>query len=213
MELIKQIKRDVRKYYFGERSGHDYTHILRVYRYAKKLQKREGGDRFIIFISVFLHDIHRVMGSKQKKFIHPAESISVVAEILAKYNIDEEKLNEILFIIANHESKEMESDNINFNIVRDADILDALGKRGLIRTRAYCYENLIPLYDSDYSLNTKVYIPDINPISCVHYVYRTMIGNADYINTKTAKHMAKKQLKPLKIFVNKYSKLRIFEKI
>jgi len=107
----------------------------------------------------------------------------------------------------------MESDNLNFNIVRDSDILDALGNRGLIRTRKYCYTHIIPVYNSDYSLDTKEYIPDINPISAVHYVYRTMIKNLEFINTKTAKKIARKRVKPLKKFVNKYSKLRIFENI
>lgn len=210
--LYKELKKEAKKNYFKEKSGHDFSHIRRCLKYANKILKRDGGDEFIVKTAILFHDMHRVMQSKQGKFVHPAESIENVRNILGKYNINDDNLNEILFIIANHESKEMESDNLNFNIVRDSDILDALGKRGLIRTRKYCYENLIPVYDSDFSLNTKVYIPDINPISCVHYVYRTMIGNAEYINTKTAKILAINKLKPLKKFVNKYSKIRVFEK-
>jgi len=213
MKLVKKLKKEAKKIYYREKSGHDFSHIRRCLKYANKIMKNEGGDKFVIIVSILFHDMHRVMQNKQKKYVHPAESIVNIVEILKKYDINASVLDEICFIIANHESKEMESDNINFNIVRDVDMLDALGKRGLIRTMAYCYENLIPVYDSDYSLETKVYMPDINPISCVHYVYRTMIGNSKYLNTKTAKFLSKHKLKPLKKFVNKKSKLRIFEEI
>jgi len=212
MEMFEKLKKEAKTIYYKEKSGHDFSHIKRVLKYSNKILEEEGGDKFIVKTAILFHDMHRVMQNKTHKFVHPAESVESVKNILKKYDIKENDLNEILFIIANHECKEMESDNLNFNIVRDSDILDALGKRGLIRTRKYCYTHLIPIYNSDYSLNTKEYIPDVNPISCVHYVYRTMIKNLDYINTKTAKMLAEKKVKPLKKFVNKKSKLRIFEK-
>ena len=56
VELLKKAK-DI---YKDEPSGHDIFHIKRVLNFAKKINKQEGGDWFIIYTSILFHDIHRV---------------------------------------------------------------------------------------------------------------------------------------------------------
>ena len=54
---------------------------------------------------------------------------------------------------------------------------------------------------ADFPLDSDKYIPDINPISTCHYVYRTMIPNAKNLCTATARKLAKDKIKILEDFV------------
>ena len=51
-------------------------------KYALHLQSKEGGDLVVVAISAFIHDIHRIMGAEQHKFVSPKESLPVVKEFL-----------------------------------------------------------------------------------------------------------------------------------
>ena len=97
--------------------------------------------------------------------------------------------------------------NKNFSletlIIQDADALDAVGEIGLQRTLAYCKTHNIPI-TSPKPLDCVEYIPDINPISTCHYIYRTMIPNANNFYTNTAKEIAKEKIKILEDFVEKH---------
>jgi HD superfamily phosphodiesterase len=91
-------------------------------------------------------------------------------------------------------------------IIQDADALDAVGEIGLRRTLTYCKTNGIPL-SQPIPLDTEEYIPDINPISTCHYIWRTMIPNARNLYTKTAKDLVEDKIKILEDFVKENHKL------
>ena len=46
------------------------------------------------------------------------------------------------------------------------------------------------------------YVPNINPISATHYVYRTMLPKIKLLNTKTAKDIANPEIDVLKKFID-----------
>lgn len=203
MKMIKKMYKFAKKIYGNDKSGHDFVHIKNVYRFAKKIQKKEGGDKQIILISALFHDLHRILQSKTRKYVEPKDSIAYFYEIIGNFSILENDLKEIAFIIENHENKKEKSANLELNIVKDADILDSLGKRGLKRTLKYCKFHSIPIVNKKYSLDCKEYIPDVNPISCVHYIYRTILKNKDYINTEEGRKIANKEGEILKKFIEK----------
>lgn len=59
----------------------------------------------------------------------------------------------------------------------------------------------IPLTNFNYELDCKEYIPNINPISTCHYIYRTMIPQGNNLNTKTGKRMSKDNVQELYKFI------------
>ena len=75
---ISKIKKIIKKKFKGENSGHDYKHLKSVYKYALKIQKYEGGDKYVIAISALVHDIHRIMSNKENRFVFPKESLKEV---------------------------------------------------------------------------------------------------------------------------------------
>ena len=76
-----------------------------------------------------------------------------------------------------------------------------MGKRGVERTLKYCKAYKIPLTNFNFELDCNEYIPDINPISTCHYIYRTMIPQANDLNTKTGQKMANDNVQVLYKFI------------
>lgn len=116
--------------------------------------------------------------------------------------LTEEEIKKVLAIVEKHDDKENDkNESKELQIIKDADTLDAIGEIGLNRTKTYCKTYNIPLYDPSYPLDAKEYVPDGNPLSCTHYVYRTMLPNAQRLRTNAAKELAKEYNKALEDFV------------
>lgn len=78
----------------------------------------------------------------------------------------------------------------------------AIGDIGINRTLKYCKANNIPII-SQISLDSPDYIPDINPISACHYIYRTIIPTANNFYTATAKKLAAVKIIVFENYINK----------
>lgn len=197
------LKEKVKELFLYETSGHDIEHLENVLNYALQIQKDEGGDMDIIIYSAYLHDIHRLMANKTNgKYVTPKESLPIVYNILLDLKVDNDKIEKILKCIENHEKKGTKKTfDLETQILQDADVLDAIGKRGLERTLKYCKKYQIPLTNFNFELDCKEYIPDINPISTCHYVYRTMIPHAKNLNTKMGQKMANDSIEELYKFI------------
>ena len=62
-EYIEILKPEVVEMFKEDSSGHDISHLERTMNLALHIQEHEGGDRVVIGISAFLHDIHRLIMS------------------------------------------------------------------------------------------------------------------------------------------------------
>lgn len=203
MEKFQKFIEKAKKIYDGDQTGHAFDHIERVLGYCLEIAKEEKADQDVVVISALFHDVHRIMSSRQGKYVFPHESVEEVEKIFVDFDIDKSKVEKILYVIKEHERKRLEkSMPIELQIVQDGDILDSLGEVGLSRTLTYCRKNNIPVVDKNYSLDCKEYIPDVNPISTCHYIYRTMIPNANKLHTRKGKEIGAGLTKVLENFVN-----------
>ena len=206
LEIIDRLKLKITKLFKDEKTGHDISHLERVFENAMQIQKNEGGDFYVVAVSALVHDIHRLMSNEAGRFIFPEESIDTVRELLIDSKVNENKLEQILEVVRFHDDKTNKNQMLETLIIQDADALDALGEIGLKRTLTYCKTNGIPLTQPE-PLDTKKYIPDINPISTCHYIWRTMIPNGRNLYTKTAKDLAENKIKILEDFVKENHKI------
>ena len=69
--VINMLDKEIREYFKDNSSGHDIFHLKRVFNLALQIQAVEKGDIIVIGIASFLHDIHRIMQSKRKKYVEP----------------------------------------------------------------------------------------------------------------------------------------------
>lgn len=201
-EKYKKFFDVARVIYQNEGSGHDFSHIERVISSCREIMKEVECDQDVVIISALFHDLHRVKSHREGKFVSAEEAMPYVREVLSKLNLEKSVLEKVLFVIEQHDNKKSREEKpIELQIVQDADILDSLGDVGLSRTLTYCKRYNIPLVDKRFDLDCEQYIPDINPISTLHYVWRTMIPNHQLLHTEKAKKMGQGLVKQLEKFV------------
>ncbi|HBE10468.1 MAG: HD domain-containing protein [Eubacterium sp.] len=100
-----------------------YEHIMRVYRWAIRLQAKLGGDLDVIVLAALLHDV----GWDDVK-PHEEVSAEIAVEYLDSIGVDQEKIKRVGEIIMRHEDKDTEDDlSLECRIVMDADLLDEIG--------------------------------------------------------------------------------------
>ena len=173
------------------------------------LQKTEGGNKKIIVISAYLHDVHRLMQNETGKYVEPKESLSKIVEILNKVDLSEEEVKEICFCIENHENYNWNNSNIenkNALILQDADNLDALGAIGIARTFAYGGNHNIPMYiENSETKNFSNYNEkdNVNETTIEHF-YHKLFNLCGNMNTKTAKQIAEERTKFMKKYVEEF---------
>jgi uncharacterized protein len=102
-EIIHQLEQEIKNLFYKEGSGHDIYHLKRTLNNALSIQKKEGGDKLIVAVSSFLHDIHRIIQKKTGKFCSPKNSLPKIKEIIDKTSLNEEQKEKVLHCIEFHE--------------------------------------------------------------------------------------------------------------
>lgn len=212
-EYINKLKPLVLELFSQDSSGHDISHLERTMNIALLLQKYEGGDRIVIGIAAYLHDIHRIMQNELGRYVSPKDSLEKVKEILDILDLEQEKIDKILHSIEYHEEYNWNNPNnkendINTLILQDADNLDAIGAIGMGRTFAYHGAHKMPIYDSSVPLeNSEKYAEENgNDLSAIHHCYHKLFNLCDNMNTNKAKELAKERTEFMKNFVDEFLK-------
>lgn len=207
--IIEKLREKVGNYFNKDSSGHSIDHLERTMRYALYLQSKEGGDRLVVGISAFIHDIHRIMGTEQQRFVSPKESLPIVEEFLKDIEITNEQKKHILSAIEHHEEYAFGSKGVNVTdieslILQDADNLDAIGAVGLVRTIKYSIAHNIAEYDPNVPLYQNKFDESKEDASTIHHINNKLLRLGKNMNTKTARELAKKKIKLMKDFMNMF---------
>lgn len=210
-EYIEKLKPEVLKLFSRDSSGHDITHLERTMNLALLLQKCECGDKIVVGISAFLHDVHRIMQNETGKFVAPRDSLEKIKEILSAINLTDEQVGKILHCIEYHEVYNWNNPNnkqsdVNTLILQDADNLDAIGAIGIGRTFLYSGAHGVPMYDNTVSLEMPKDYAEENgdDESTIHHFYHKLFRLEENMNTNKAKELAKSRTQFMKDFVEEF---------
>ena len=208
-KYIEQLKPIVLDYFKKDSSGHDISHLERTMRTALYLQEKEGGDKIIIGIPSFLHDVHRIMQNERGVFVSPKDSLDTIKEILSNIDLSEEQVEKICYCIEYHEQYNWNGNNvndINTLILQDADNLDGIGAIGIGRTFSYGGSHNIIMYSEKTPLNENNDYSEFNgdDESTIHHFYHKLFKLGDNMNTQTGKELAKKRIDIMKLFVKEF---------
>lgn len=186
--------------------AHDFNHIMRVYKNAQQLCKKENANEKIVLTSVLLHDIVSYPKSDKRSKFSSMKSANEARKILSKMN--DYSSNEIDIIcdsILNHSySRGKTPNSIEGKILQDADRLDALGAIGIARVFAVGGSEKRPLYNTIDPF-CKNRIPDDKTWTIDHF-YQKLLKLSFLMNTNSAKIEAKRRTKILESFLKQLKK-------
>lgn len=222
-EIIKKLEKEILELFNYENSGHDIYHLKRVLNLALGIQDKEGGDKLVIAVAAFLHDIHRIIQKETGKFCSPKDSLPKIKEILEKINpvrkggfsngvnLPEDKIEKILHCIEFHEEYDFSEKgktvkDIETLIVQDADNLDAMGAVGIARLFTYGGAHNIPIWVPEIPFCREKFEESENDISEIHHFYSKLLRLKNNMNTKTAKKIAEHRHKFLEGFLEEFFK-------
>lgn len=176
-------------------AGHDWFHIQRVNKNAKRIAETENCNLLVVEIAALLHDI------ADAKFHNGDEEIAVKIsrDFLQSQNCSSKFIDQVLFMIKNisFKNKEELGKNIpiELQILQDADRLDAIGAIGIART-----------FHFGGFKNNLIYDPEILPTekfnkeeykksngTTINHFYEKLLLLKDGMHTKKGKEIAEKR--------------------
>jgi uncharacterized protein len=179
----------------GAESGHDWWHIQRVYTTACSMAEMIASDRLIVALSALLHDIADAKFNDGDEEIGPSK----VRAFLKTTGLNDEIVEAVVYIVRNMSFKASYSfagnKSIEFQIVQDADRLDAIGAIGIARAFSYGGYKGRPFYDPEIPpekyTNGKDYKSSISPT--INHFYEKLLLLKELMNTDEGKRRAEKR--------------------
>lgn len=192
----------------GAEAGHDWFHIERVWKLSKKIAQTEDCDLEVVELSALLHDI------ADPKFHNGDETLAlkISREFLEAHNVEEEIIQQVLFIIQNISFKNRgevpQNLPIELKVVQDADRIDAIGAIGVART-----------FNFGGFKNNMMYHPDIQPKlnmskeeykrsngTTINHFYEKLLLLKDLMNTNEGKKIAEERHQFMLTFLDQFMK-------
>lgn len=211
--MIELIKEKVRKHMSQDNCGHGFDHIERVYNTALRLLQSETADKNVVMLAALLHDVddYKLFGQKA------ADGLINAKKIMSECNIDSNMQEKVCDIIHNMGySKSLAGirpKTIEGKIVSDADMLDAMGVNGIVRTLNYafarCQKYGTPVFDKEVwpeiNLSEEEYkMKGRKADNCINHFFEKTLRLGKMMMTDAGREYSKIRLKRMIDFLYGY---------
>ena len=144
MNIVEKVKNFVEDECKKPSSKYGYDpfpfHFVLVARYAEELSDKLGGDKEIILISAWLHDIGSIIYGRKD---HHITGVKIAEEKLKELGYPVEKIELVKKCILNHRGSQSDvRESIEEQILAEADVLSNFDNISGIFKAAFVYENL-----------------------------------------------------------------------
>ena len=191
-DLVPDTVNFVKQQLANAEGGHDWWHIYRVWRMARRIGAEEGVDMLVVELAALLHDI------ADPKFHDGDEEKGpqMAGQFLAEQGVEPEIIGHVISIIRNMSFKnslgKVDFHSPELAVVQDADRLDAIGAIGIARAFNYGGFKNRSLYDPDIPPKTVMtkeeYKKSDSPT--INHFYEKLLLLKDKMNTPTGKRIA-----------------------
>lgn len=161
--MINDIQKRVYELLSSDNSGHGIDHIERVVQMSLKFCEIEKANKEIVTLIALLHDVddYKLFG------LENARNLTNARRILEECFIDENTKNVVLSEVeCIGYSKFLDGKRpatLEGKIVSDADMCDALGATGILRSYKYNIEHNCPFFDkNNFPIEKMVYEEYVN---------------------------------------------------
>jgi len=200
MNVVNLLKKEIQGLMDND-PAHDFAHIMRVYKNAQMICKKERVNEKLVLCAVLLHDIISYPKSDKRSKLSSIQSAEKSKKILKKFNFTNEEIQIISDAIRDHSfSQNKVPSTMVGKILQDADRLDAIGAIGIARVFAVGGSEKRPFYNVQDPF-CKNRIPD-DKIWTLDHFYQKLLKLESLMNTKSGKIEAKKRTKILNNFLN-----------
>lgn len=147
--MIEKVKKQVYELLSSDDSGHGIEHINRVLKLSLKFAREEKANEEVVALIALLHDVddYKLFGSEN------SEKLPNARLFMNNANIDKDKqeqvISELNSIGYSKLLNGLRPTSIEGKIVSDADMCDAIGINGILRTFTYSTKNNKPFFDKD----------------------------------------------------------------
>ena len=188
-EIIHSIQKEMKKFFTQETTGHDWYHIERVWKNAKKIAVNyPEANHLQIELASLLHDRydHKIIDNVEKAKLE-------VRDLLAQHELTEELIEKILYSIDavgfRNRKNPLQPITIEDKIVQDADRLDAIGAIAIARTFVYSGVHQRPIYTGEPQevLEKAHGLED----TAIGHFYEKLLTLSETLHTPEAREIAK----------------------
>ncbi|MBS4058147.1 MAG: HD domain-containing protein [Bacteroidales bacterium] len=194
-DLISQTIHFVQQQLENAESGHDWWHVVRVHALARQFAIELNANLIVVELAALLHDI------ADSKFHNGNEETgpALAAQFLEIQHLDSATIQQVVYIIRHMSFKHSFSFNdtpsLEFQVVQDADRLDAIGAIGIARAFSYGGFKQRPFFDPEIApqhyTSTSQYSNSKAPT--INHFYEKLLLLKDRMNTGPAKKLAEKR--------------------
>ena len=137
MRVIDQTADHIKTVLSGDGTGHDWWHVYRVWKMARRIGQAENADLLVVELAALLHDIADWKLHDGDSSVGPR----MAKDWLDSLDLDPGITGQVCRIIAEISFKgaavEQPKLSLEGKVVQDADRLDAMGAIGIARAFAY----------------------------------------------------------------------------
>ena len=193
--IIEHTADHVRAALSGDGTGHDWWHVYRVWKMARRIGQSENADLLVVELAALLHDIADWKAHGGDSTIGPKMAMAWLKSL----DLDSNTVEHVCQIIAGISFKgarvEQPTLSLEGRVVQDADRLDAIGAIGIARAFAYGGSKGRVIYDptcqptvhrtADSYLN--------NNGTTINHFYEKLLLLKDRMNTPAGKAIAERR--------------------
>ena len=201
-EIIIEIQNEMKKIFTQETTGHDWYHIERVWKNAKKIAEHyPEANHLQIELAALLHDRydHKIVSNVEEAKLE-------VRDLLVQHGLSEDLIKKILYSIDavgfRNGKNPLQPNTIEDKIVQDADRLDAIGAIAIARTFIYSGAHQRPIYTGE-SLDVLEKAHDLEDTAIGHF-YEKLLTLSDDLHTPEAREIAKGRHEFMKDYLTQF---------
>ena len=201
-DIIHSIQKEMQIFFTQEHTGHDWYHIERVWKNAKKIAVHyPEANHLQIELAALLHDRydHKIVDNVE-------EAKDEVRELLVKYGLTKDLIENILYSIDavgfRNGKNPLQPITIEDKIVQDSDRLDAIGAIAIARTFVYSGANQRPIYTGEpQDVLEKAH--DLEDTAIGHF-YEKLLTLSYTLHTPEARKIAKGRHEFMKDYLTQF---------
>jgi uncharacterized protein len=204
--MLDKIQKKVEKMLESRDPAHDFYHIMRVYKNAELIGRREGADMQVLLAAALLHDLVVYPKGSAKRSKSADDSADMAEKILRDYKYPQERIDKICYCIRTHSySKKLTPSTLEGKILQDADRLDALGAIGIARTFSVGGSENRMFYNPADPFCKSRREPDDKQWTLDHFQAK-LLKLKDAMHTQTARDIAQERTDFMELFIEQLQK-------